>query len=113
MPYLILDHADQFAPFTKEVFNAEQTFIRLREDDTTIMHSEVKIGDSTIMYAGCTDQYQPQPGGLFVYVPDADASYEKALSLGATSVMPPADQSYGRSCGITDPCGNTWWITSL
>jgi hypothetical protein len=27
--------------------------------------------------------------------------------------MPPADQSYGRSAGVNDPFGNTWWITSV
>ena len=41
------------------------------------------------------------------------AADEKALQAGATSVMPPADQDYGRSCGVKDPCGNTWWITSV
>ncbi|MBN9295760.1 MAG: VOC family protein [Filimonas sp.] len=113
MPYLIIKNADQFASFTKEVFNAEQIFIRMRDDSNTIMHAEIKIGGCTIMYAASTEQYEPQTAGLFVYVEDADASYEKALTLGATAIMPPADQSYGRSCGITDPCGNTWWITSV
>jgi len=24
-----------------------------------------------------------------------------------------SDQSYGRTCGVKDPCGNSWWITSV
>jgi uncharacterized glyoxalase superfamily protein PhnB len=45
-------------------------------------------------------------------VSDADRSYAAALAAGATSVMSPADQDYGRSCGVKDTNGNTWWITS-
>jgi len=48
-----------------------------------------------------------------VYVEDADAAYKLALDNGATSLMPPADQDYGRTCGVKDPFGNTWWITSV
>jgi PhnB protein len=50
---------------------------------------------------------------MFVIVPDADRTYEKALANGATTIMPPADQEYGRSGGVTDPYGNVWWITSV
>jgi uncharacterized glyoxalase superfamily protein PhnB len=50
---------------------------------------------------------------MFVYVDNADEIYQKALQEGAVSIMEPADQSYGRSCGVEDPYGNTWWITSV
>ena len=64
------------------------------------------------MIAESTDKYGGQPAGMFVYVPDADATYAKALGAGATSVMVPADQDYGRSAGIADAYGNTWWVTT-
>ena len=85
----------------------------LREDGHTIMHAEVNINGSVIMFAESTEQYPVQTANLFVYVDDADKSYATALQNGATSVNEPADQSYGRSCGIKDPHGNTWWITSV
>ena len=50
---------------------------------------------------------------MFVYVEDADETYKKAVENGAETVMPPDDQPYGRSCGVTDPFGNVWWITSI
>jgi len=50
---------------------------------------------------------------LYVYVPDADATYRKAIDAGATSVRPVADQTYGdRSGGVKDMCGNQWWMAT-
>jgi PhnB protein len=53
------------------------------------------------------------PTGLLIYVDDADATYQRALAAGATSIMPPSDQFYGdRMGGVTDMCGNQWWIAT-
>ena len=49
---------------------------------------------------------------IAAYVDNADATFQTALDAGAKSIMPPADQPYGRSGGIIDPFGNTWWITT-
>jgi uncharacterized glyoxalase superfamily protein PhnB len=65
------------------------------------------------MFCDATDQWKPQTANMFIYVPDADVTYNKALEEGATSVMPPVDQNYGRACGVIDPFGNTWCITSI
>lgn len=114
MPYLIIPRAEKFLAFTKAVFGATEKMKHMREDDpSVIMHAEVVIGNSTIMFAQSNEQYPPQPAGLYVHVADADQSYQQALDAGAISVNPPADQSYGRSCGVQDMCGNTWWITSI
>lgn len=113
MPYLILEKAENFIPFTKAVFQAEVKLHKLTNDGVSVLHSEISIGGSTIMFAGASDQWRPQTANLFVYVPNADETYHVALELGATSVMPLSDQDYGRTCGILDPFGNTWWITSI
>jgi PhnB protein len=97
--------------FTQKVFGAEEKFKAMR-DEKLIMHAEITIGGSVIMIADATDLYKPQPAGLFVYVEDCDTTYNNALANGATSVNEPADQSYGRSAGVKDDFGNTWWITS-
>ena len=81
-------------------------------DENIIMHAEIQINGSTIMFAESTDQYKEQTAGLFLYVESADATYNLALTNGATSIAEPNNQEYGRSAGIQDPCGNTWWITT-
>ena len=111
MPYLILKDASGFLSFTKNLFNAKE-LQKVTDDDGSIRHAEIKIGDSTIMIGGSGGQWNPQPAGLYIHVEDADKSYKKALELGAESVMEPSDQSYGRSSGVLDPFGNTWWLTS-
>jgi uncharacterized glyoxalase superfamily protein PhnB len=113
MPYLILTGAEKFIEFTRKVFNANETFKTMREDGKTIMHSEIKIGNSTIMFADTTEKIKQQPAGLFIYVENADETYKKAIDEGAATVMELSDQDYGRTCGVADPFGNTWWITAV
>ena len=113
MPYLILAGAEKFIEFTRKVLNADETYKRMREDGKTIMHSEIQIGNSTIMFADTTEQIKEQVAGLFIYVENADETYKKAIDAGATTVMELSNQDYGRTCGVIDPFGNTWWITTV
>jgi uncharacterized glyoxalase superfamily protein PhnB len=112
MPYLILNGALQFIAFTKSVFNAKSLTQALREDGT-VMHAEVIIGESTIMVTDEIKEWTKQTANLFVYVPNADETFKKAIDAGATIVMELSDKDYGRTCGVTDPFGNVWWITSI
>jgi len=115
MPYLMLRGALKFIDFTKEVFSAHvvTNMHKLRENPELVQHSEIIIGGSTIMFTDATDEWPAQTANLFIYVENADEAYHKALKAGATSVMELADKDYGRTCGVTDPFGNTWWITSV
>lgn len=113
MPYLVLENAESFAGFLEKVFDATLQKKTNRENSDTIMHAECKIGDITIMYCHSASAFPAQPGSFFIYVDNADESYALALKEGAVSVMGLSDQSYGRTCGVKDPCGNTWWITSV
>jgi len=111
MPYLILKNAQSFIKFTKEVFNAEEIQLIMR-DDEVIMHGEISIGGSVIMFAEQSGDFGVQNAGLFVYLDNCDKTYEVALANGASSIMEPTDQNYGRSAGIKDPFGNIWWLTT-
>ncbi|PZF71722.1 VOC family protein [Taibaiella soli] len=112
MPYLILHDAAGFLAFTEAILGA-RLLIKHMRTETIIQHAEIIIGDSTIMFAEATQDYPPQPAGLFIYVTNVDETYKKALDAGAKSISQPADQEYGRSCGVIDPSGNTWWITTV
>jgi PhnB protein len=111
MPYLILKNATDFMAWAMYVLDASEKMKSFRENGTTIAHAEIFIGESTLMIAEASDAWAVNTAGMFVYVTDVDAAYARALERGATSIMPPADQSYGRSCGVTDPFGNVWWPT--
>ncbi|QEC77232.1 VOC family protein [Mucilaginibacter ginsenosidivorax] len=112
MPYLVIPNADKFIAFMKTVFGATEQYKAMR-DENTIMHAELSIKGSTIMFAGCTDTFTQQNAGMFIYVDNCDETYHKALDNGAESIIPPANQSYGRSAGVKDPFGNTWWVTNV
>ena len=112
MPYLIVNGALKFIEFTKNVFNAKSNTQALREDGT-VMHAEVIIDGSTIMVTDESKDWAKQTANLFVYVPNADESFKKATEAGATVLMELSNQDYGRTCGVTDPFGNVWWITSI
>lgn len=107
----MMEDAAGFIDFIKAVFGAEMTHQDMR--DGIVGHCEANLGGSTIMFSQSRDEWTPQTANMFVYVEDADAIYAKAVEHGSTTVMPPADQDYGRSCGVTDPFGNVWWITSV
>lgn len=112
MPYLIIKNATHFYNFMQKVFEATEK-MKIMRNDSHIMHAELQIGESIIMFADSTDEIKTHTAGLFVYVNDADETYNKALQEGATSVMPMSNQEYGRSGGVQDPFGNVWWITSV
>jgi len=111
MPYLIIRGAAGFIKFMEDVFGAKEKMKHMRSEDV-IMHAEITVGESVIMLADSTAAFEPRTGGFFIYVPDADEVYNKALAAGAVSIMPMSDQPYGRSGGIMDPYGNTWWPTT-
>ena len=118
--YLIVKGATSALEFYKNAFGAVE-LMRMPGPNGTIGHAEIKIGDSPIMLA---DEF-PEMGhkspttlggtaaGIMLYVPDCDAMFAKAVSLGATVMKPLADQFYGdRSGTITDPFGHKWTIAT-
>ena len=51
------------------------------------------------------------PSMLYLYVPDCDAAYAKAIAAWAEKVMEPMDQFYGDCSGrVLAPFGNQWWF---
>lgn len=113
MPYLVLADSAAFIEFAKAVFNSEPRSRHYRDDNKSLMHAEINIQGTLIMFCDATPKFEACPANFFVYVEDADASIAKARQSGGIVLMEAADQSYGRSGGIKDPAGNTWWITSV
>jgi PhnB protein len=111
-PYLTVHGAAGLIDFLKRAFDAQE-HSRTARPDGTVMHADLQIGDSRLMVSEATEQWKAAPTGLYLYVPDTDATYRRALEAGATSLMEPADQFYGdRNAGVKDACGNSWWIAT-
>ncbi len=82
-------------------------------NDGTIVYAKVHLGGSTVELGEAKGPYQPKKTAIYLNVDDVDATYERALAAGATSISAPADQPYGdRNCGVTDPFGHVWYIAS-
>jgi PhnB protein len=110
-PYLVVRGAAKTIEFAKKAFGAETPGEPVMRPDGTIMHSQIKIGDSLIMISDASPQHQPTTAMLYIYVPNVDSVYQRAMAAGGTSMMEPADMFYGdRSGGVKDPTGVSWFI---
>jgi PhnB protein len=109
-PYLIANDLDQFLAFVQQVFGATETLRMQGAAGGT--HVEVRIGDSMLMIgSGGGWSGQSLPAALYLYVDDVDATYQRALQAGATTLMEPTDEEDGdRRGGVQDPFGNMWFL---
>ncbi len=85
------------------------------------MHAMIRIGDSAIMLADempqSTVKAPKSIGGttssISLYVPDVDATFNKAVAAGAKVNMPVGDQFWGDRYGqVLDPEGHLWEIAT-
>ncbi len=121
-PQLTLDNASQAIDWYKKALGAEEV-ARAVGPDGKIMHAEIRIGDSLIMLndamgGGKSPQsFGGSPASLWLYVPDCDALFNRAVKAGAQVRPGPmgqlADQFWGdRSGTFTDPEGYQWTIAT-
>ena len=110
-PYLVVDGAEKIIRFMKEAFGAQPLFEPMMRPDGKVMHAEFKIGDSVVMISDASERAKATSTMLYLYVPNVDAVYQKAVKAGGISEMEPTNQFYGdRSGGVKDPAGNRWYI---
>jgi PhnB protein len=116
-PALTVKDVDKAIGFYKRAFGAKERMRFLGPDDKSIMHAEIKIGDSIIMLGeenpemGCRgpQSLEGTPVSICLYVEDADHAFTRAVSAGAKADMPVADMFWGDRWGqLTDPFGHKW-----
>ena len=117
---LSINGAVAYIDFLKRAFNAVEV-ARSPGPGGKLMHVEMRIGDSTIMF---NDDFAEEfhlpplaqgrlPFSLHLYVADADAAWNQALAAGCEIVMPIADQFWGDRYGhVKDPFGFNWSIAT-
>jgi PhnB protein len=104
-PRIVARDAAKLVEFIKDVFEARGDF---RSD----VPSEIEIGDSRIMISG-EGPRDAMPAFLYVYVENADSTYQRALAAGAQSLEEPRDLPYGDRRGmVKDRWGNVWQIAT-
>jgi uncharacterized glyoxalase superfamily protein PhnB len=104
-PRIVVEDAAALVGFLKRVFDATGEY-------RATAPSEIRIGDSLLMVstAGAREVF---PAFLYVYVPNADDTYQRALDAGATSLEAVWDTPYGDRRGmVKDPWGNVWQVAT-
>ena len=118
-PHLSVNGAAKYIDFLTKAFGATE-ISRAPGPGGKLMHATVKIGDSMLMFADYFPEFGSPPIAeghwpivLSLYVPNADASFEKAVAAGCTVTFPLADQFWGDRYGhVKDPFGFTWAIAT-
>jgi len=110
--YLHPLRAEPVINFLKRAFGARE-IARYASPDGVVHHAEIRVGDSVLEMGEAHGKYEPMPTMFYLYVPDCDAVYQRALAAGATSISEPKDQPYGdRSGAVKDAFGNQWYIST-
>jgi uncharacterized glyoxalase superfamily protein PhnB len=120
--YLTVKDGGAAIDFYKRAFGARERARMLGPDGKTVMHAELLIGDSIVMLSdevpGMSTCRAPSSlggttGMLFLYLPNVDASFKRAVDAGCKVLMPATDMFWGDRFGkLEDPFGNQWGLAT-
>jgi len=116
-PNLVVRDCAKAIDFYKQALGAKEISRMPAPDGKSIWHAELRIGDSTVfmndempgMGRLAPTASSPVPVTMWLYVPDCDAAFERAIGAGAKATMQPADMFWGDRCAsVADPYGYLW-----
>jgi uncharacterized glyoxalase superfamily protein PhnB len=119
-PHLVCKNPADAIAFYQRAFGAEEV-MRINAPNGAFVHGCLRIGDSMLMIA---DECPPMGGfspahfggtpvTIHLSVADADASFARAASAGATPVMPVTEMFWGARYGVLkDPYGHSWSVAT-
>jgi PhnB protein len=116
-PYITVKGAAEAIDFYTRAFGAQEGERMTDPDGKRVMHAEIKIGDSHVMLSDEFPEMGPRSpqtlGGtttsIFLYVPDVDTAFKRAVDAGAKAIMAPTDMFWGDRFGkLADPFGHEW-----
>ena len=120
-PHLVVQNVTEAMAFYQKAFGAIERFSLPLPDSKTVMHGELKIGDSIIflgMEGPASECKSPltlkgSPVTLFLYVEDVNAVFNQAVAAGAKAIMPVQDMFWGDRTGtLEDPFGHRWMVAT-
>src|SRR6266436_4606934 len=115
--HLYFDDADAF--YTRAIEAGATSIYEVGDHVSGDRQGAVRDPFGNVWYVSMKQGWTPGPEGVPSVQPylhlrgdDADAMYARAIRAGATSIDAPSDRPYGRSGGVKDPFGNSWYVTS-
>ena len=117
-PSLVVNDAAKAIEYYKKALGAEER-MQMPGPDGRIMHAEIKIGDSIIFLSdempgmgGKSPQSAgAYTGGLYLYVPNVDEVFKRAVDAGGKAMGGVNDMFWGDRIGqVKDRWGNRWSI---
>ena len=120
-PSFVFKDSRKAIAFYKKAFRAKELTMFNGSDGQSVMHATIKIGNSIVMMSDertgmpceSAETLGKSPISLYLYVKDADKTYNKAVKAGASPVMPPEDMFWGDRMGaVKDPFGYSWTIAT-
>jgi PhnB protein len=117
-PYLKVKGGKAALAFYTSAFGANEEYRAYGQDGERIMHARFRVNGGAILLSDDFPEFRggtesPPPDGVTIHleVDDADRWWDRAVSAGATIVMPLADQFWGDRYGqVKDPFGHSWSI---
>ncbi|MEO7327067.1 MAG: VOC family protein [Minicystis sp.] len=118
---LIYEDAAAAIPWYGKAFGATELSRMSSPNSPAIWHAEIKIGDSVLYLSDASPMgstvapHGPKTStvSMQIFVPDADALFQRAVDAGAKVLMPIGDMFWGDRMGvIEDPFGHCWMIST-
>ena len=120
-PYLTVNNAAQALDFYQQAFGAVERARHFAPDGESVIHAEIQIGDSRVylsdefseMGARSPEALNGTSVTMHLYVEDADALFQQAVSAGAEAAMEMETTFWGDRYGVvTDPFGHRWALAT-
>jgi PhnB protein len=112
---LAIEGAQAAIDFYKKAFGAEQLEFAIDPSGKKVWHCALRIQDTIIFV---NDTFPEMGGGqssstMWLYVPDCDAQFNRAIEAGARQTMPVMEMFWGDRMGqVVDPFGQKWTIAT-
>jgi PhnB protein len=114
VPYLTVDDPAKLISFLVGAFGAEELKDQHSEHPAgKIVHAALRVEGCVMETGRASAEWKATPAAIHLYVRDVDATYERAVKAGGTSLHGVKEMEYGeRACAVRDPCGNNWYIAT-
>ncbi len=110
-PFIITRDADGLIRFLTEVFDGvDHHEARTIDNDGLLLHAELQIGSSTVMFAERKPDWPFTAALLHVHVDDVAVVLERAAAGGAEIITRPTEFFGGVLSRFLDPWRNLWWV---